>query len=69
MRGAGMALRMIRNGLLAGFGFLLAVALLELWTARPGGTTQRTGAGQIDDVSEQVWQVLAEARKILEESS
>lgn len=63
------ALRMIRYGLLAGFGFLMAVAMLELWTARPGGTTLRAGAGQIDDVSEQVWEVLAEARKIVEESA
>lgn len=62
-------LRMIRVGMLAGFGFLLAVAVLEMLAARPGGRSGSPGAGVDADVSEQVWQVLAEARKILEESA
>lgn len=64
-----MALRMIRYGMLAGFGFLLAVALLEIWVTRPGGTRLNPGAGVDADVSNQVWQVLAEARRIVEESA
>jgi len=63
-------LRMIRYGLLAGFGFLLAVALLEYVAARSGrGAIDHAGAGLEKDVSEQVWAVLAEARKIVEESA
>jgi hypothetical protein len=61
-------LRMIRYGMLAGFGFLLAVALLERCAARPGGPRVSPRAGVDGDVSEQVWQVLAEARKITEEA-
>lgn len=63
------ATRMIRWGMVAGFGFLLAVAFLEVWATRPGGTRLNPGAGIEHDVSEQVWGVLAEARKILEESA
>jgi hypothetical protein len=64
-----MTLRMIRYGMLAGFAFLLAVAVLERVTARPGGSGTHTGAGLETDVSNQVWQVLAEARRIVEESA
>lgn len=60
------ATRMIRYGMLAGFGFLLALAFLEVWATRPGGAHPNPGAGIEGDVSEQVWGVLAEARKILE---
>ncbi len=65
-----MELRMIRYGMLAGLGFLLAVATLE-WTAGRPGTAMGSGAGTgpEGDISDQVWQVLAEARKILEESA
>jgi len=63
------AMRMIRVGMLAGFGFLLAVALLESWATRPRVARPSPGAGIEGDVSEQVWAVLAEARKILEESA
>lgn len=63
-----MTLRMIRYGMLAGLGFLLAVSLLEMSAGRPG-TVGDAGAGLEGDISEQVWQVLAEARKILEESA
>lgn len=63
-----MALRMIVRGMLAGLGFLLALAVLEALAARPRGPRAGAGAGLDADVSEQVWQVLAEARKILEES-
>ena len=62
-------LRMIRSGMIAGFGFLLALALLERLAARPGGPRVSPGAGVDPDVSDQVWAVLAEARKILEESA
>lgn len=60
-------MRMLRTGLLAGLGFLLALALAEM-LARPGRETGNAGAGLDTDVSAQVWQVLAEARKITEES-
>lgn len=62
-------LRMIRYGLLAGFGFLLAVALLEYVATRPGRAIDTARGGLDTDVSEQVWAVLAEARKIVEESA
>ena len=61
-----MALRMIGYGLLAGFSFLVTVALLEWWLAT--GTAAIPGAREAD-ISDQVWQVLAEARRILEESA
>lgn len=64
-----MELRMLTRGMLAGFGFLLAVAVLEWLAARPGGTRIGAGAGLDTDVSAQVWLVLAEARKIVEESA
>jgi hypothetical protein len=64
-----MKLRMIRYGMLAGLGFLLAVTLIERFTARPGGVRVNPGAGLDADVSNQLWHVLAEARKILEESA
>ena len=59
---------MVRTGILAGLGFLLTVALLEYAAGRPAAprTGQETAEG---DISDQVWQVLAEARRILEESS
>lgn len=62
-----MELRMIRYGMCAGLGFLLAVALLEWW-ARPGAgdVSPRAADGHITD---QVWAVLAEARRITEESA
>jgi hypothetical protein len=55
--------------MLAGFALLIAAALLEALLSRYGG---RTGAGAHPgdaDISEQVWQVLAEARRIVEESA
>lgn len=64
-----MNLRMIRYGMLAGFGFLLAIAIIEWMATRPGGTRIGTGAGLDADVSTQVWAVLAEARKITEDSA
>lgn len=64
-----MELRMIRYGLLAGIGFLVAVAVLEWLAGRPAAVGGGAGAGPEADVSEQVWQVLAEARRILEESA
>jgi len=63
-----MTLRMIRYGMLAGFGFLLAMALLETLATRPGEAPNGPGAGLDADVSTQVWQVLAEARRIVEEA-
>jgi hypothetical protein len=62
-------LRMIRHGMLAGFGFLLVVAVLEIAVARPEGPRVSPGTGIDADVSNQVWAVLAEARRILEESA
>lgn len=63
-----MELRMIAHGMMAGFGFLVAVVLLETWATRPArpGTAVLRAEG---DISEQVWQVLAEARRITEEAS
>ncbi len=62
-------MRMVRCGFLMGLGFLLAVAVLET-VARPGtGPRHGTGDGLDADVSGQVWQVLAEARRIVEESA
>jgi hypothetical protein len=58
---------MIRCGMLAGFGFLIALALVE-WLARPG-VRSVPGPGVDHEVTDQVWAVLAEARKILEESA
>lgn len=64
------AMRMIVCGMLAGLGFLIAVAVLEVLAARPGkGAIDHTGAGLEADVSNQMWAVLAEARKIVEESA
>lgn len=64
-------LRMIRLGLLAGLGLLLAVAVLEAAAGRrTAPAASRTGQGGADtDADEQVWQVLAEARRIVEESA
>jgi hypothetical protein len=62
-----MTLRMIGYGLAAGFSLLLGVALLE-WLLASGGSA-RSGAGGEADISAQVWQVLAEARRIVEESA
>lgn len=60
-----MQLQMIRYGLLAGVAFLLGVAILD-WLARPVGPA--AGAAEAD-ISDQVWQVLAEARQILKDSA
>jgi hypothetical protein len=57
-------MQMIRYGLLAGFSFLLAVLVMD----RTAPVPSRPGTGEAD-ISEQVWQVLAEARRILEESA
>jgi len=62
-----MQLKMIRYGMLAGFTFLLTVALLETLAARPG-RPRLEGAGFEGEITEQVWQVLAEARRITEEA-
>lgn len=61
-----MKLRMLQYGMLAGFGFLMVVAVLEWLAGRPGGAHINTGGGLEGDVSAQMWLVLAEARKILE---
>lgn len=64
-----MELKLVRYGFLAGLGFLLAVAAMEWWLAtRPGGPAVHAGGVAEGDITEQVWQVLAEARKILEDS-
>jgi hypothetical protein len=62
-----MGLRMMACGLLAGLGVLAVLAVLESWCARPGGAHVNAGAGE-GDVTAQVWQVLAEARRITEEA-
>jgi hypothetical protein len=64
-----MELKMIRYGMLAGLGFLLAMAAIEWLATRPGGTRIGAGGGLEADVSTQVWAVLAEARKITEDSA
>lgn len=64
-----MELRMIRCGMLAGFAFLMAVALLEALVIRHGRSAAGARPGLEGDISNQVWQVLAEARKIVEESA
>lgn len=61
-----MHLKMIRYGLLAGFGFLLALSALEWLATRPPHVDAAVSLE--GDVSTQVWQVLAEARRILEEA-
>lgn len=53
---------MIGYGLLAGFSFVLALTWVRLWAV---ATAPTAPAGEAD-ISEQVWQVLAEARKITE---
>lgn len=63
-----MELRMIRYGFLAGAGFLIAVELLARWPA-PTGPRPGPSAAIEGDISRQVWQVLAEARRITEESA
>jgi hypothetical protein len=62
-----MTLHYIRIGFLAGIGFLAALALAEYVITRAGAGDAVTGAGDAD-VTAQVWQVLAEARKICEEA-
>lgn len=65
-----MELRMIGCGMAAGFALLLAVAVLEALVMRPGPRPGSGARAALDgDVSEQVWQVLAEARRIVEESA
>lgn len=61
-----MQLQMIRYGMIAGFAFLLGITLMD-WLSRPAEGVA-TAAGEAD-ISDQVWQVLAEARRILEESA
>ena len=59
-----MRLQMIRYGLVAGFSFLAAIAVLGcLGRPRPGVPAAEA------DISDQIWQVLAEARRIVEESA
>lgn len=62
-------LRMIRWGMMAGFTFLAALAVLEWLASPPGAVRNAPGGGSQADVSNQVWQVLAEARRITEEAS
>lgn len=59
-----MHVQMIRYGVAAGLSFLVALAVMDHLT-RPS----RTAAAAQDDISDQVWQVLAEARRIVEESA
>ncbi len=63
-----MELRLIRYGMWAGFGFLMAVALLEWWASPQAGQGTVGGGGE-GEITAQVWQVLAEARRIAEESA
>lgn len=60
---------MICYGMLGGFAFLVSVAVLESmagsWRERPG-VDDEDGEG---DIRGQMWAVLADARKITEESS
>lgn len=60
---------MMLCGMLAGLSFLVAMAILEVLAARPGRAIDTAPGGLETDVSDQVWAVLAEARKILEESA
>jgi len=63
-------MRMMWYGMLGGLGFLLALAVLEIFAARPEGTTAVPRAGGLDaQVSDQRWAVLAEARRIVEEGA
>lgn len=62
-----MQLQMIARGILAGFGVLLALAVLQWLATREA--VQAAVSGAEADISEQVWQVLAEARRIVEESA
>ncbi len=59
---------MIRHGMLIGLGVLLAVALLEALARYHIRSGTGVRAGVEGDISEQVWQVLAEARRIVEEA-
>ena len=59
-------LRMITYGILAGFGFLLALALLEALAAALAAPRPAPAADA--DITDQVWAVLAEARRITEEA-
>lgn len=61
-----MKLQMIRYGMVAGFSFLLTLAILEWLACRPAPVAAPSGEG---DIAAQVWQVLAEARRIVEESA
>lgn len=61
-----MHLQMIRYGLVAGFTFLLTVAALDR-LGRPAPDTARAAAE--GDISDQVWHVLAEARRITQEAA
>lgn len=67
-----MELMMIRYGLVAGASFLLSVALLD-WLAcggRPAQVlTRREHMPVEQDISDQVFKLLAEARRITEESA
>jgi hypothetical protein len=55
---------MFAYGMLAGLGLLVAVALLD---AARHALPVRTGLES--DISDQAWQVLAEARRIVEEGA
>jgi hypothetical protein len=58
-------LQMIRYGMTAGFAVALTLAVLH-WLSRPAGPG---AAGGGDELGDQVWHVLAEARRITEESA
>jgi hypothetical protein len=62
-----MHLQMIRYGLVAGLSFLLTVAALDRIT-RPAAADDARAAAE-GDISEQVWHVLAEARRITQEAA
>lgn len=64
-----MTLRMIRCGMLAGMGFLLALRVLDALTPPVGTAPARMRSSMDDEVDDQRWAVLAEARRILEESN
>ena len=63
-----MAVRMIGYGMLAGASVLLALAVLQWLAAQENSRLIAAGAAE-GDISDQVWQVLAEARRITAEGS
>jgi hypothetical protein len=62
------AIRMIRTGMLAGFALIGWALLVADLVARPEGSRHADRAGRDDDVTDDAWQVIAEARRITEES-